>query len=54
MLKQSLNSTENESHRMEVEKNSVQDKQDLIVKSIMQLHSKTKEIRDDIINHASQ
>jgi chromosome segregation ATPase len=54
MLKQSLNSTENESLRMEVEKNSVQDKQDLIVKSIMQLHSKTKEIRDDIINHASQ
>lgn len=27
---------------------------DILEKSIMSLHTKTKEIRDDIINHASQ
>ena len=54
MLKNSLTSTENESQRMEVEKNNAEDKMQILEKSIMQLHTKTKAIRDDIINHASQ
>jgi chromosome segregation ATPase len=54
MLKNSLNSTESESQRMEVEKNNVDDKMQVLEKSIMQLHTKTKAIRDDILNHASQ
>ena len=53
MLKTSLTSTENESQRMEVEKNNAEDKMQILEKSIMQLHTKTKAIRDDIINHAS-
>jgi len=39
---------------MEQEKANVEEKQNILEKSIMQLHSKTKDIRDDIINHASQ
>ena len=39
---------------MEIEKNNVDDKMSILEKSIMQLHTKTKAIRDDIINHASQ
>jgi len=39
---------------MDTEKVSVEDKMTLLEKSIMQLHTKTKTIRDDIINHASQ
>jgi len=39
---------------MDTEKVSVEDKMTLLEKSIMQLHTKTKAIRDDIINHASQ
>ena len=39
---------------MEQEKPNVEEKQNILEKSIMQLHSKTKDIRDDIINHASQ
>lgn len=39
---------------MEIEKNNVEDKMSILEKSIMQLHTKTKAIRDDIINHASQ
>lgn len=39
---------------MDTEKLSVEDKMTLLEKSIMQLHTKTKAIRDDIINHASQ
>lgn len=54
MLKNSLNSTESESQRMEIEKNNVDDKMSILEKSIMQLHTKIKDIRDDIINHASQ
>ena len=54
MLKNSLQSTESESQRMEIEKNNVDDKMSILEKSIMQLHTKTKAIRDDIINHASQ
>ena len=54
MLKNSLNSTESESQRMEIEKNNVDDKMQVLEKSIMQLHTKTKAIRDDILNHASQ
>lgn len=54
MLNNSINQTENESKRMDNEKASVVEKQQVLEKSIMSLHTKTKEIRDDIINHASQ
>ena len=54
MLKNSLQSTEGESARMDVEKGNVVDKMQILEKSIMTLHTKTKAIRDDIINHASQ
>jgi hypothetical protein len=39
---------------MEIEKNNVDDKMQILEKSIMTLHTKTKAIRDDIMNHASQ
>jgi hypothetical protein len=39
---------------MEIEKNNVDDKMQVLEKSIMTLHTKTKAIRDDIMNHASQ
>ena len=39
---------------MDTEKASVDEKMTILEKSIMQLHTKTKDIRDDIINHASQ
>lgn len=39
---------------MDIEKNNVDDKMQVLEKSIMQLHTKTKGIRDDILNHASQ
>ena len=39
---------------MDSEKAAVEEKQTILEKSIMQLHSKTKDIRDDIVNHASQ
>lgn len=54
MLKASITQTESESSRMDIEKTNVQEKMDILEKSIMSLHTKTKEIRDDIINHASQ
>ena len=54
MLKTSLQSTEEESSRMDVEKANVDEKMQILEKSIMQLHTKTKAIRDDILNHASQ
>jgi len=54
MLKNSLMQTELESGRMDQEETNVQSKNDVIDKSIMQLHTKTKAIRDDIISHASQ
>ena len=54
MLKNSLQQTELESFRMDQEQLNVQSKNDVIDKSIMQLHTKTKAIRDDIISHASQ
>ena len=53
MLKNSLSQTETESARMDTEKQNVLDKQNILEKSIMQLHTKTKAIRDDIISHAS-
>lgn len=53
MLKTSLNSTEGESQRMDGEKSNVDDKMAILEKSIMQLHTKTKALRDDILNHAS-
>ena len=39
---------------MDQEEANVQSKNDILDKSIMQLHTKTKAIRDDIISHASQ
>ena len=39
---------------MDQEQTNVQSKNDILDKSIMQLHTKTKAIRDDIISHASQ
>ena len=54
MLKASLQQTELESSRMDQEETNVQSKNDILDKSIMQLHTKTKAIRDDIISHASQ
>ena len=54
MLKTSLNSTESESQRMDIEKGNVEEKMQILEKSIMQLHTKTKALRDDILNHASQ
>ncbi len=54
MLKTSLQSTENESQRMDIEKGNVEEKMQILEKSIMQLHTKTKALRDDILNHASQ
>jgi chromosome segregation ATPase len=54
MLKNSINQTEGESGRMDSEKTNVNEKMNILEKSIMSLHTKTKEIRDDIINHASQ
>jgi len=54
MLKNSLAQTEDESKRMDQEKTNVEDKMNILEKSIMQLHTKTKAIRDDIISHASQ
>ncbi len=54
MLKTSLQSTENESQRMDIEKGNVEERMQILEKSIMQLHTKTKALRDDILNHASQ
>ena len=54
MLKTSLAQTESEGQRMESEKANVEDKQNILEKTIMELHTKIKIIRDDIINHASQ
>lgn len=39
---------------MDTERANVDDKMAILEKSIMNLHTKTKDIRDDIINHASQ
>ena len=39
---------------MDQEKLNVQSKNEILDKSIMQLHTKTKAIRDDILSHASQ
>lgn len=39
---------------MDTEKANVDEKMSILEKSIMNLHTKTKDIRDDIINHASQ
>ena len=54
MLKNSITQTEGESGKMDKEKADVEEKKSILEKSIMSLHTKTKEIRDDIINHASQ
>lgn len=53
MLKKSLDSTETELKRMEIEKSDVDNQMATLEKSIMTLHSKTKKLRDDIVNFAS-
>jgi len=53
MLKFSLSQTEEEGARMDKERVNVEDKMTILEKSIMQLHTKTKDIRDEIINYAS-
>ena len=53
MLKSSLAQTESESARMDTEKANIDEKMSILEKSIMNLHTKTKDIRD-IINHASE
>ena len=54
MLKKSLQSTEGELSRLEIEKSEVMHQMATLEKSIMTLHSKTKALRDDIVNYASQ
>jgi len=39
---------------MDTEKTNGDEKMSILEKSIMNLHTKTKDIRDEIINHASQ
>jgi hypothetical protein len=39
---------------MDTEKANVDEKMTILEKSIMQLHTKPKDIREDLINHASQ
>ena len=39
---------------MDTERSNVEEKMQILDKSIMNLHTKTKDIRDEIINHASQ
>ena len=39
---------------MDSEQTNVDEKMSILEKSIMNLHTKTKDIRDEIINHASQ
>jgi hypothetical protein len=54
MLMNSIQRTDSESTKMKLEKANVEEKMNVLEKSIMSLHTKTKQIRDDIINHASQ
>lgn len=54
MLKQSLRMTEEEKDSMDKIKNEVEAKQQTLEKAIMELHTSTKAIRDDIISYASQ
>jgi len=54
MLKTSLQSTEEEGARMDVERINLEEKMTILEKSVMALHTKTKAIRDDIVNLASQ
>lgn len=54
MLQKSLNSTEGELQRLDIEKSEVIHQMTTLEKSIMTLHSKTKKLRDDIIQFASQ
>ena len=54
MLQKSLNATETELRRMEIEKADVNNQMNTLEKSIMTLHTKTKKLRNDIINYASE
>lgn len=53
MLDQSLNMTNEEMDKMNKLKDEVEKNHTKLEKAIMTLHKKTKETRDDIINHAS-
>lgn len=54
MLNMSLASTSEEAAKMKGEISSTENKLAMLEKSIMTLHTKIKELRDEIINHASQ
>jgi len=54
MLQKSLENTDLEMKNLAVAEREVEGKLRILEQSIMMLHQKTKAIRDDIINHASQ
>jgi len=54
MLKKSLNSTESESGRMDIERGNMEEQMATIEKNIMKLHTDTKELIEDMMNYASQ
>jgi hypothetical protein len=46
--------TDSEMNNLNLAEKEVEGKLTVLDKSIMMLHTKTKSIRDDILNHASQ
>jgi len=54
MLQKSLENTDLEMKNLAIAEREVEGKLRILEQSIMMLHQKTKAIRDDIINHASQ
>jgi phage shock protein A len=54
MLKESLESTTKEAGFMKTEISNTENKMATLEKSIMTLHTKIKELRDEIVNQASQ
>merc|ERR1719181_1094807 len=54
LLTKSLLNTDGEMRNLNLAEKEVEGKLAILDKSIMMLHTKTKAIRDDILNHASQ
>lgn len=54
IIGRSLESTNQETSNLDTQRKATEDKMAVLEKSIMNLHTKTKELRDEIINHASQ
>lgn len=54
LLTKSLQNTDHEMRSLNLAEKEVEGKLSILDKSIMMLHTKTKAIRDDILNHASQ